>query len=225
MIQGMSESEATSVFYSYNHDSMARAQVPAILDSHALNALGISELGPVLEYRQQLVCTSRAISLRLRSLEYFAELTSPYEDASNTTFTKFMHLFEPEPFHPVQREISLPPDDTVGCMQATTLSTEVAECQHAYCRIRDAYDYIRSLARRTQTALYEQLSEVSRKLRRVNDVVAIIGDGHPQIPRFCSVRWERRRWFLHHGARPPKQTVQAILGLFTGACSGSPIAY
>jgi hypothetical protein len=42
---------------------------------------------------------------------------------------------------------------------------------------------------------------------------------------FCSVRWERRRWFLYHGTRPPRPTVQAIVNLFTVACSRLHLAH
>jgi hypothetical protein len=42
---------------------------------------------------------------------------------------------------------------------------------------------------------------------------------------FCSVCWENRRWFLFHGARPPRAANEAMLGLFAGACLGPlPIA-
>jgi len=42
---------------------------------------------------------------------------------------------------------------------------------------------------------------------------------------FCSVCWENRRWFLFHGARPPRAANEAMSGLFAGACLGPlPIA-
>lgn len=40
---------------------------------------------------------------------------------------------------------------------------------------------------------------------------------------FCSVRWEKRRWFLFHGARPPKSTAQAMWTCLLEACSGSAL--
>ncbi len=45
------------------------------------------------------------------------------------------------------------------------------------------------------------------------------------VTLFCSVSWPKRRWFLFHGARPPKNRVQAALGLFFGACSGPIFAF
>jgi len=73
--------------------------------------------------------------------------------------------------------------------------------------------------------LYKRLRRCRRELRRNSALIAILQKAAGSAGRFfCCVRWERRRWFLHHGARPPKATAQAILSLFAGACSGPLIA-
>lgn len=41
---------------------------------------------------------------------------------------------------------------------------------------------------------------------------------------FCCLRWECRRWFVHHGARPPKSLAQVTTSLFAGACSSLVLA-
>jgi hypothetical protein len=63
-----------------------------------------------------------------------------------------------------------------------------------------------------------------RVLRSVTEAITIVREvAFKEIAVFCSLRWERRRWYLHHGARPPRAS-QAIWSLFAGARSGPAIA-
>lgn len=78
----------------------------------------------------------------------------------------------------------------------------------------------------TRIAVRKALTALDRLLGCVDHfLLEIRKSASSKIRLFCSVCWEKRRWFLYHGARPPKVTVQAILGLFAGACSGSHLAY
>ena len=83
-----------------------------------------------------------------------------------------------------------------------------------------ACDLAASTIRKERDAAKERLRAVLRALRRVNGLVsAILREFvHLGVNFFCCARWERRRWFLRHGARPPKHSVQAINGLFSEAC-------
>ncbi len=76
-----------------------------------------------------------------------------------------------------------------------------------------------------QVELRKALTALDRLLGCIDHVLLVIRRFvSSNIRLFCSVRWEQRRWFLFHGARPPK-TVQGILDFFIGVCSGSSLAY
>jgi hypothetical protein len=78
----------------------------------------------------------------------------------------------------------------------------------------------------TRIAVRKALTALDRLLGCVDHfLLEIRKSASSNIRLFCSVCWEKRRWFLYHGARPPKVAVRAILGLFAGACSGSRLAY
>jgi len=82
-------------------------------------------------------------------------------------------------------------------------------------------DFFSTLLRQASTQLRRTLGRVENAICRIDDSVTMI---LRELARsctglFCSMRWERRRWFVRHGARPPKKTVQVIFSLFTEACS------
>jgi hypothetical protein len=71
--------------------------------------------------------------------------------------------------------------------------------------------------RKTLTALDRLLGCIDHILLVIRRLIS------SSIRLFCSVRWEQRRWFLFHGARPPKR-VQWFLDFFIGVCSKSSLA-
>jgi hypothetical protein len=75
-----------------------------------------------------------------------------------------------------------------------------------------------------QVELRKTLTDLDRRLGCIDHVLLVIRRFiSSNVRLFCSVRWEQRRWFLFHGARPPK-TVQWVLDFFIGVCSGSSLA-
>jgi hypothetical protein len=89
----------------------------------------------------------------------------------------------------------------------------------------DLCAYVVSVARLNRERLEGTLAQYRWQLRRISDLIAIIQRARLSLVSvFCSVQWEQRRWFLFHGSRPPRQPVQAIMGLFAGACSRSLLA-
>lgn len=81
-----------------------------------------------------------------------------------------------------------------------------------------------SLICEIQVELRKTLTDLDRLLGCIDHILLVIRRFiSSNIRLFCSVRWEQRRWFLFHGARPPK-TVQWVLDFFIGVCSGSSLA-
>jgi hypothetical protein len=75
-------------------------------------------------------------------------------------------------------------------------------------------------ARTVQKALRKLRDRISLVSIHISALLAVLFSGII----FCSVRWEKRRWFLFHGARPPKSTAQALWACLLEAGSGSALA-
>ena len=71
--------------------------------------------------------------------------------------------------------------------------------------------------------LRRALTDVCTRLGRVDSALSVRWLVSSAIRLFCSVTWEHRRYFLIHGARPPK-SVQAFLDSVGGVCSGFSLA-
>lgn len=94
---------------------------------------------------------------------------------------------------------------------------------HYFCGIQDE---LVTLVCETRVALRKALTWLNYLLGCVSAVLSLVCKlASSAIPIFCSVTWEKRRWFLHHGARPPKTTVRAIMSLLTEVCSRSLLAF
>jgi hypothetical protein len=77
-----------------------------------------------------------------------------------------------------------------------------------------------------QVKLREALNWLDELIGCVRHVLCVIFKFFSSpIRLFCNVRWEKRRWYFYHGTRPPRLTVQAIMSLFTMACSRSHLAH
>jgi hypothetical protein len=118
-------------------------------------------------------------------------------------------------------------DATLIDETAPPVHEAIIDGQHRYYTVQEEiWDYLLSAARRTQVVLTQVLTLVRRAQHWVSDLISIL---IRQLARlacslFCSVSWERRRWFLCHTSHPPKASRPAVAGLFLGACFGSPLA-
>jgi len=73
-----------------------------------------------------------------------------------------------------------------------------------------------------ETAVRKALTALDRTLGCVEHFLGVVRKAtFSSVRFFCCVCWEKRRWFLFHGARPPKLTVHSILNPFSEACSGA----
>jgi hypothetical protein len=84
--------------------------------------------------------------------------------------------------------------------------------------------YVVSVFVDARTYLQRALNIFQDRIRLLSVVIAILRAAAFTANIFCSVRWEKRRWFLFHGARPPKSTLQALWACMPEACSGSALA-
>jgi hypothetical protein len=185
-----------------------------ILDSNVIQAsspLFVNQLDGLREHHRGVTRTLRTLTQDLQAVELIESAANGLLQGSGlaaTAQSKFAHLSGNEPNCCVP---SLHP-----CMGFAGIGSFQ----------QDLCAYVVSIVRCSRNVLQRRVLECKRELRRTRTLIGTIEKAvFFAVSFFCSVPWERRRWFLHHGARPPKQTVQAILSLFTGACSGSLIAY
>jgi len=200
-------------FYSLIRDD--RAQGP--------EGLYVSEIGQLQEHCAQLTRELRSLDQHLKSLQSISLVSDSdsYTAASNTTIsalpTSQLDSGWTQPITHISTFIA-------PYMQGAGVSL-LASIQDAWKSFEDMFQE----AARCILRVIEYRDFLQKLLHRASVVLSIrfkaIFNAIYPVSLFCSVSWERRRWFLHHGARPPKPMVQAILGLFAGACSGSPIAY
>ncbi len=178
----------------------------------------VNQLGQLQEYRENLKRAVRSLNQDLRSFDSLLWDYSSSAPASAPASASIAGAEEWAAFC-----FSLPEPN----LFAPSLHLPYVQASPYFDSIQDdLWDYVASIARKTSNALRHNLWRCTSALRRVSEVILILRKvAFSRISFFCSVRWERRRWFLRHGAHPPKQTVQAILSLFTEACSRSLIAY
>jgi hypothetical protein len=172
--------------------------------------LHVGQLGQLQESRAQLIRAMRSLYQDSGTFTSITEESCGYAAQSNTTITTLPGFFEPgviwpSPPLPNASPLHLPTAQVVGVVN-----------------IQDVYAYLRSIAR---SDLIQQLREWERHLRCLTYVIGIVHKALSSISLFCGISWERRRWFLFHGARPPKDQASAIPSLSFGACLSSPIAY
>jgi hypothetical protein len=96
---------------------------------------------------------------------------------------------------------------------STYFESVLDELQVFACAVRTVVrDFLRAWDLKFALAIRFIQSRLSARFRCLSRLVTF----------FCSVSWPKRRWFLCHGARPPKK--QATLDPFLEACSGSAFA-
>ncbi len=170
--------------------------------------IGCGDLGHLQEWRRHLASKADALLADLKDLDLLQWMGSsgrlaPHLAKLLSTCDESCVLIEGAVLSP---SLQLPWSDT-------PLFEGVHEQFHT------ALDRKRAQVRKALLLCRAQSRFISAKIARLLRRALL------PIRLFCSVRWEERRWFLIHGARPPKAPVQAILSLLSAACSGPLIAY
>jgi hypothetical protein len=174
--------------------------------SRASSQLSAGLVSQLREYRQELHNAARSISDDLRMIDlWFYACDNSLVAVQSKSYAELAKY---------ESQVSV----CVPSLDPYLSQTQYYEC------VRD--ELLNHEARRTcwtRTFLQKELIGVKQALRLVGTSLAVIQSAIiPAI--FCSVLWEERRWFLFHGARPPRASVQAMSGLLAGACSGLLIA-
>jgi hypothetical protein len=134
-----------------------------------------------------------------------------------------------------QKVIWLGPDESIpplivpySCAVETTVNVLPPSLQRLYWPsqyFNSVQDELDRFVCETQIELRNALTSLDHLLGCVDHFLSTIRKFlFRSIRRFCSVCWEKRRWFLLHGARPPKIVVAVTTGLFAEACYGSILA-
>jgi hypothetical protein len=192
------------IFWVTSRHNLAATNANVIaLDTNALYETGYAwagQIGELQQYKRSLKTTARFVSQTLQSLAS-DELIMTADGA----------------LQPINLELASTQPNVSAPLALRTLSTQYSTA------VLDALNTwfceFRVVARYALNWIDELFGCVARVLS-----VAFKSVSSP-VRFFCSVRWERRRWFLYHGTRPPRPTVQAIVDLFTVACSRPPLAH
>ena len=174
--------------------------------SRASSHLSTGLVSQLREYRQELGNAALSISddLRMIDLWFYA-----WDNSLVAVQTK--SYAEPAEYQS-QASVYVP-----------SLDPYLSQTQYYECVQDELLNHEASRNCWTRTFLQKALIGVKQVLRLVGASLAVIQSSIiPAI--FCSVLWEERRWFLFHGARPPRASLLATSGLLAGACSGLLIA-
>ena len=168
--------------------------------------LSVGQLGQWQEYYQSLRTKARFVADQLRSLDivYWAcdDIPCNVRKENETEST--------EP----------------GLLDFCSPSLDPPYALNTYCRsIQDEfYSHIVSVVLKAREFLYKTLNAVQLTIRLAGFVVAVLRAAASSPLIFCSVSWEKRRWFVFHGSRPPRSTVQTVWTRLPEAYSGSALA-
>jgi hypothetical protein len=166
------------------------------------------QLGQWQEYRGALTTKARFVAHHLRSLEV---LQWPWNginhvgtyagtDDTNSPDSEELNLCVPSFYQPYSPS-----------MYFESIQDEL-------------FNHVVSVVLHARTFLQGVLSALREGIRLVSVLIGTLLAAIFSANIFCSVRWERRRWFLFHGARPPKFTAQVMWACLLEACSGSALA-
>jgi hypothetical protein len=186
------------IFWITSHHNLDATNANVIaLDTNALYETGYAwagQIGELQQYKRSLKTTARCVSQALQSLAS-DELIMTADGALQPIGLELAST---------QLNVSAPPALRTVSTQYSTVVLDALNTWFCEFRVvaRNALNWIDELLRCVARVLSVAFRYVSSPIRF-----------------FCSVRWERRRWFLYHGTRPPRPTVQAIVDLFTVACS------
>jgi hypothetical protein len=179
-----------------NHDVM-----------HESAQLLVGQLGQWQEYRQALTTKARFVANHLLSLDMFAWPWlghNPWNidetDDTESTESGLLNFCSPSLYQPY-------------APSAYYRSIQDELCNHVVSVVLNARTFLR-----------KTLSTFRDRIRLASIVIRVLCAAVSSPLLFCSVRWEKRRWFLFHGARPPKSTAQAMWACLREACSGFILA-
>ena len=170
--------------------------------------LYVGQVGMWQEYRQELSAKAQSIIHRLRSLDVNGPFYPPLHNLETGARTEETNApdsaqlnFSPHPFYqPHAQTIYHKSVQDELCWQVVRVVLEA------------------------RTFLENVLANCQSIIRLVSAIIGLLHAVAFSASIFCSVLWEKRRWFLFHGARPPKSTAQAMWTCLPGACSGFPLA-
>lgn len=182
---------------------------PSVPGNHDLTSesspLSVGKLGSWQEYLQKLKTKARILVEGLQELEISASplfcqtnLVTVVGD-DDTYDSDFLNVRAPS--------LHLPSD----------LSTYFQVIQE------ELFDHVVRAALHARTLLQDALKTLRDSIRLVSALIVTLLASVFSTHIFCSVLWEKRRWFLLHGARPPK-SIQAVWACLPEAYSRSPLA-
>lgn len=169
----------------------------------------MGQVGLLQEYRHDLAETVRSLTENLRSVDsYWWNVSGTFAVAAELQKQAVSNGLGPSSIQPN--------------VFAPSLYVPFAQTKY----FGEVQDELFTIACEARVVLRKVFTAFDRLLGCVAHILLVIRKSTSSVIRFfCSVRFEKRRWFLYHGARPPKETVQAILDPFTRACSESSLAY
>jgi hypothetical protein len=169
--------------------------------------VGVNQLGELQEYRHALDAATRSITKDLEDLDFLIWTSA------NIVVGQVK-----------QYDVEVP-DPQGHLLDVHAPWLEMVDGQHRYSQHHELWHYLLHAACTVRVALEQTLSlfQVERKcLTRA--IAACSKLARAAIKLFCCLSWERRRWFLQHGAHPPKASRTAFAGPFSRACSGPLLA-
>lgn len=176
------------------------------LDESARFSVG--QLGQLQDYRQKLNAEARVLQNDLHSL-----------DALSQQWLIIGNVFTGTA---VENPDSQDADQLNFWAHSPQVFPTHTECQPII--QEDFYSRVLRFLLQACASLRQALARLRRRVRPVSVLIGVFRAAALSALIFCSVRWEKRRWFLFHGARPPKSVQQAIWACLLEACSGSALA-
>lgn len=202
--------------YSDNWAANPKTDVFPLLDTNIvygcvdteLAPLWVGQLGQLQECRQALTTRARSVTNQLLSLDMFVWPWLGNNNRRTITDTD-----------------EIPSTDS-GLQTFCSHSLYVPYEPSTYYQIvqDELLTYVVGVFVDARAYLEKALNTFRDRLRFVGILIATLRTVASFANIFCSVRWEKRRWFLFHGARPPKSTAQAMWSCLPEACSGSALA-
>jgi hypothetical protein len=177
--------------------------------AHESAHLSMGQLGQWQEYRQELTIRARSLSSNLQSLDMLMWRGRGISNVWTATGTEDENSHDPDQLD----------------VRAPSLHQPYAETAYFRSVQDELYCHFVSFVLQARTFVKKALTKYRDRIRVVSVVISTLHAVVFSPIIFCSVRWEKRRWFLLHGARPPKSTARAMWACLPEACSGSSLAY
>jgi hypothetical protein len=179
---------------------------PAIEMRAIRPCVGANQLAELQEYRHTLNGEIRSVTQHLENLDFII-------GAGANIFLAEAKWFETNV------------TDLPGTKLDVHVPSLTLEGQYLYSFWHELWHHLLRAACHAHAFLEQRLSflKVERKWA-TRTIAAFAKLTRSTIKFFCCLRWECRRWFLQHGAHPPKASRTVFAGPFAGACSGSSLS-